>query len=314
MRLTIIVAIYNAENYLEQCLESLLKQVSVNDEIILINDGSIDNSLEICKKYKKRFFECNIIIVNKKNEGISVTRNYGLNISNGDYILWIDADDWINENYIFEIKENILRTKADIILFDYYNINKNKKKIINYKSRSGYIDKITIMKDIAQDKFASTLWRVVIKKKIYDKIKFPDTKTMEDYAIYHELFYYADSCFYIHKPLYFYRVLETSLSHRKEQNIVKKYEIIEKRKNFFKENYPFFNEIYYNLPILINIGAFSQKKLISGECINNIRWLILKNIKFLLSREYLNLNKKIQMVIYMISPKLLIIIRNKILK
>lgn len=74
------------------------------------------------------------------------------------------------------------------------------------------------------------------KKNVYNKIKFPNVKTMEDYAIYHELFYYADSCVYIYKPIYFYRVLENSLSHRKNQDVIDKYKVIKKENSFFKKS------------------------------------------------------------------------------
>lgn len=309
LKLSIIMSIYNAENYLENSLKSILKQVDASDEVILINDGSIDRSFEICKIYKEMYYQKNIMIINKKNEGVSVARNYGLKISSGDYILWIDADDWVSNEYINEIKKCIIETNADIILFDYYEVKKEKQKKISYKDRACYINKNDIMKDIAQDKFASTLWRLAIKRKIYNKIEFPNVKTMEDYAIYHELFYYADSCMYIYKPIYFYRVLENSLSHRKDQDIIDRYKVIKKREQFFKKNYSFFKEIYYKLPILINIGAFLENNLISDKEKRDIRILILKNIKFLLSRKYLSLSKKIQMIVYLISPILLRIIR-----
>lgn len=309
LKLSIIVSIYNAENYLDKTLESILKQIDTFDEVILINDGSTDSSLDICKIYKEMYYQKNIVIINKKNEGISIARNYGLKISSGNYILWIDADDWVSNEYINEIKKCIIETNADIILFDYYEVKKEEQRKISYKDRSCYINKNDIMKDIAQDKFASTLWRVAIKKNVYNKIKFPNVKTMEDYAIYHELFYYADSCVYIYKPIYFYRVLENSLSHRKNQDVIDKYKVIKKREQFFQEKYSFIEEIYYKLPTLINIGAFVEKNLISNKEKKDIRILILKNIKFLLSRKYLSLNKKIQIIVYFISPILLKFIR-----
>lgn len=164
LKLSIIVSIYNAENYLDKTLESILKQIDTFDEVILINDGSTDSSLDICKIYKEMYYQKNIVIINKKNEGISIVRNYGLKISSGNYILWIDADDWVSNEYINEIKKCIIETNADIILFDYYEVKKEEQRKISYKDRSCYINKNDIMKDIAQDKFASTLWRVAIKK------------------------------------------------------------------------------------------------------------------------------------------------------
>ncbi|EOU2021355.1 glycosyltransferase family 2 protein, partial [Clostridium perfringens] len=106
MKISIIVPVYNVENYLEKCIDSILSQSYKNIELILINDGSLDKSGEICDRYKSD----NVKIIHKKNTGLSETRNLGIKASTGEYLMFVDSDDWIVEDCISEIvnliKEN----------------------------------------------------------------------------------------------------------------------------------------------------------------------------------------------------------------
>lgn len=91
--ISVIVPVYNTEKYLKRCIESLIQQTYINIEIILVNDGSTDNSFEICKDFKKKYK--NITLINKKNGGLSSARNAGITAANGDYIAFLDSDDWV---------------------------------------------------------------------------------------------------------------------------------------------------------------------------------------------------------------------------
>lgn len=94
--ITIIVPVYNTENYIETCLKSLISQNLDNFEIICINDGSTDNSFDILNKYAKHYG--NIKILSQQNQGVSIARNNGLKIAKGDYVMFVDSDDWIEKN------------------------------------------------------------------------------------------------------------------------------------------------------------------------------------------------------------------------
>lgn len=312
LKLSIIIPIYNADSYLENCLESILKQVDNNDQIILINDGSTDNSLEICNKYSNIYK--NIKVINKKNEGVSIARNIGLNASIGEYIVWVDSDDWISDNYIFLVKKYLEETKVDILIFDYYEVKKVRNnyqyKYKKYRKHTDFISKNTIMLDIAQDVFSSLLWRTIVKKEIYENISFPIGKQMmEDFSIYHMLFDKANTFFYLKKPLYYYRVLNSSLSHKNLQDVYSMYNISLERELFIKEKYPNIDEKYRMVPVFINACLLVGKNFLSKEKERNIYKKMKKNILFILSRDYIDKKKKFQMMIYIISPKLLYIIR-----
>ena len=174
MRLSIIIPIYNVEQFLNKCLISVLEQIEKDDELILINDGSTDNSFNICKNIKEKYKKNNIILINKKNEGVAIARNIGLKKATGDYIFWIDSDDWLDENCIRFVKNVIEKTKSDIILFDFYNVNKKDIRPCFMFKEERRLNKEEILIEVAQDSFRSFLWRTVLKRDIYENIHFPE--------------------------------------------------------------------------------------------------------------------------------------------
>lgn len=124
-KVSIIVAYYNEEQYIVECLESLINQTYKNVEIILINDGSTDNSLKYAEKYAEK--NDNVKIYSMKNSGVSVARNFGIEKATGDYILFVDGDDWI-ENYTVEFAvEKIKNSQSDILIWSYFQSLKNKE-------------------------------------------------------------------------------------------------------------------------------------------------------------------------------------------
>lgn len=122
-KISIIVPVYNSEKWLKRCLESIINQTYKNIEIIIINDGSTDNSEEICKEYSIK--DQRIRIFNKKNTGVSNTRNYGIHISNGEYIQFVDSDDWLENDTCEKLLEYMKENNADLSVcgFNIYSNN-----------------------------------------------------------------------------------------------------------------------------------------------------------------------------------------------
>ena len=111
-KLSIIIPVYNVEQYLEQCILSIKRELKQTDELILINDGSKDNSFEICKKY-----ECdNVTVINNTNQGVSCTRNQGIDLAKGEYIAFVDSDDYLLEGWR-NVLEKGMETGADVVFF-----------------------------------------------------------------------------------------------------------------------------------------------------------------------------------------------------
>lgn len=131
---SIIVPVYNAENTLCKCVDSLLNKIPQDVEIILVNDGSKDSSARICEEYKSKFSQ--IVYINKENGGVSSARNAGLDVATGKYVLFVDSDDFVVEDF-YEILDSATQIdENDIIFFSHVRVNKDKKDFTILKDRS----------------------------------------------------------------------------------------------------------------------------------------------------------------------------------
>lgn len=147
-KVSIIVPVYNVEKYLEKCLNSLINQDYKNVEIILVDDGSTDTSGEICDKFEK--IDSRIKVIHKENNGVSSARNTGLKSANGDYICFVDADDYIMKDYVEYLYELLINNNADISLttemFGNFNTKQTKKIVQNIISGEDASEKILCYK------------------------------------------------------------------------------------------------------------------------------------------------------------------------
>ena len=128
--ISIVVPVYNVEKYLKRCLDSLINQTYKNIEIILVNDGSTDNSLEICKEYSKN--DSRIKIVSKKNEGLGMARNTGIDNADGEYICFFDSDDFVEIDAIEKMHNVIIKEQPQIVCFGFKKLDKNGNIINTY--------------------------------------------------------------------------------------------------------------------------------------------------------------------------------------
>lgn len=209
-KISIIIPIYNVEQYLPQCLDSIINQTYKNLEIILINDGSTDNSGKICDNYAK--VDNRIHVFHKKNEGVSSARNLGLEKCTGDFIGFVDPDDFIELNMYELLYNEQQKTNADIVWCNYYNYFSNEHyNIVNiFNENKLYklpfaINKLGI--DLFINKYYehSHLWSKLYKKSIFDNIKFPYKKTLEDLSIFLPTLMKANIICVIPQALYYYR-------------------------------------------------------------------------------------------------------------
>lgn len=152
-KISIIIPMYNAEKYISKCLKSIINQSFNNIEIIIVNDGSTDNSLEICKKYAE--VDDRIIILNKKNSGVSVARNEGMNVATGKYVIFVDADDWIDESMCQSLHKRISECDGDICFCN---------NIKEYGKKSEYIDFGSLKDVITLDEIKEVILSLVEEK------------------------------------------------------------------------------------------------------------------------------------------------------
>lgn len=153
LKFSIIVPIYNIEKYIEKCIQSVLNQSYENFELILVNDGSMDNSKRICEQYSK--IDNRIIVINKKNAGLPAARNTGIRKATGDYICHLDGDDFWKNGYLEYLNSTLINNKVDILFgcgrFDYYGDSKYNKEFY-YKINQSFGDKNVLIKYLMDDK------------------------------------------------------------------------------------------------------------------------------------------------------------------
>lgn len=169
MKYSIIIPVYNVENFLKECIDSVLKQKYRDFEIILVDDGSTDNSGKMCDTYSDYF---NFIkVVHKENGGAASARNVGVKMAEGDYIIFLDSDDyWMNDSCLLLINESIKQTRCDILVWNsckyYQNINKFDKRLKQTKS----VKLIDPNKDILNCyEFKACPWDKAINRNVYEE-------------------------------------------------------------------------------------------------------------------------------------------------
>jgi len=214
-KLSVIVPCYNVESYIAQCLESIVRQTYADMEIICINDGSCDNTLEILREFQRK--DSRITIVDQTNRGLSHSRNVGVSRCSGNWVMFVDSDDWLHSDMIGKMFRKEL--KADLYCCSYQRIFKN-----NFKKRqlgmSGIYSADTIrlrmvgltgkeLSDPSQSDSIVTAWAKIYKTKIIKKnlLTFEDTKAVgtEDALFNIQYLRYAKKVFVLDEPLYYYR-------------------------------------------------------------------------------------------------------------
>lgn len=220
--ISIIIPIYNAETYLEECLNSIINQTYKNIEIVAINDGSNDKSLDMLNRFSSK--DKRIKVYTKENGGVSSSRNYALEKVSGDYIMFVDSDDYLTNNNVIQDLVNEL-DGYDVIRFGNYNLenntiteNKQIYKLDNeYESGIDFINKV--LNNI--DTYGWYLWQYIFSKELWDNIKFPEGRIFEDTCTIYKTLLNANKIKTITTPIYTYRYNSISLSKKINLKICK---------------------------------------------------------------------------------------------
>ena len=215
-KITIITPVFNGEKYIEKCILSVLNQTYKNIEHIVINDGSSDNTKTICEKYNNK-----IKLINKKNEGVSKARNFGLKEATGDYILFVDADDWLEETMCEKLISSAEKNDSDIVVCGFFNYYENTKvsEPVNLveDNKLNFLELITC----ASSNFGGFPWNKLIKKEVIKN------KFNEEIHYYENLLFFLENCTnktkysVVNECLYNYCINDTSAVHSKKYNIKK---------------------------------------------------------------------------------------------
>lgn len=253
--ISIIVPIYNAEKYLEQCLDSLIQQSYINIEIICIDDGSKDSSSEVVDKYVRR--DKRVKLIRQENAGVSKTRNTGISYAQGEYIMFVDSDDWIDLNTCESVLDLIVENNADIVMWSYVSEREDEKNYKNVFSEDLIFDANMTRKmlhrrfvgllgeELAHPEMADSLcpvWGKLYKTSIIKKydIHFVDLDeigTYEDGLFNLEVFFHAKKVVYLKEHFYHYRRNNrNSITSKHNDNLYEQWQqLFNKMENYIKE-------------------------------------------------------------------------------
>ena len=218
-KITVIVPVYNVENYLRKCLDSIIAQTYKNIEIVVVNDGSTDASAEICKEFVE--IDHRIIYIEQENAGLSAARNTGLENMSGDYVTFVDSDDWIEQDYVETLYKKIVEYQADIAVGNYYSFNESEGMFYFHILRDSYYEKVYDNVSIFENLYESqemksfaliSVWGKLYKADLFKHLRFDIGKLGEDGYLNQKIYLLAEKIVYIHKGIYSYRIRNNSLS------------------------------------------------------------------------------------------------------
>lgn len=210
--ISIIIPVYNAEAYLKECIDSALSQTYTKLEIILIDDGSSDNSPSICDEYVQK--DNRIIVIHQKNKGPSETRNTGINISKGEYLSFLDCDDILHPEYISKLFYAIDNSKEKISLCNNLSFSDT---LPSSSKEDDNIKEIELL-DIFDIQNSMCVWGKLYHKTLFADIQYPIGKLPEDEFVTYKILYKAHKVAYCNSVLYFYRNRHGSIMKNKKES------------------------------------------------------------------------------------------------
>ena len=261
--ISIIVPIYNASKYLKKCLDSLVNQTKKELEFILVNDGSTDDSESIIKSYNDN----RIKYFKRSNHGIGKTRNFGISKSTGKYIMFLDSDDYLEENACEIINKKIDKEKLDVVACDFYRVNNNFKeeeKIISFKNTS-LKDNPNLLLNINLAPW-NKIYRSDLLKN--NNIKFIENLKYEDAPFVALTLLKSKKIGKVDKPLINYTIHDSSETTLRDKRVFDIIKIVDIIRNYFKED-DWSREVIDTLTIKILVNYNIQQRYIKDKNIRN---------------------------------------------
>lgn len=234
--LSVIVPCYNVEKYIDRCVSSIVAQTYPNLEILLVDDGSTDQTGALCGEWQKK--DSRIRVIHRQNEGSSYARKTGVENATAEYVTFVDADDWIDENMYLNMINALLSTQSDIAQCGFYDVYEDDKMQSEPQNGSFVtVDRTNGVVSIIEDEeWKSYFWNKIFKKHLFDRIEFPELGLNEDAAMMHILFHRAAQTVYLQDKYYFY--------FRRTGSITAPNTLVSKMKNCY-DTYRSFYERYY---------------------------------------------------------------------
>lgn len=218
IKISVIIPVYNTQDYLKECIDSVLNQTLADFEVICINDGSEDNSLDILKGYHD--MDNRIKIVSQENRGLGASRNVGLHMAKGEYVLFLDSDDYLREDALESLYSMAIGNDLDLILFKIINFNYRTRR----ESRSQYFD-MDFLRDIVKDDvftwkqvkdclfdISVTATSKLFKRDLLSDIEFPEGLLFEDNLFFIKVIFSAEKAYFLDDYFYYRRIRPDSIT------------------------------------------------------------------------------------------------------
>ena len=309
MKLSIIVPIFNVENYIEQCVLSIINQTFSDFEVVFVDDGSQDNSISILQNILNNH-DINYKLVRKQNAGLPQARKTGFENSEGEYIAFIDSDDWVDNDFYEQCMKYVLQNDLDLYNTGYL-IDYNDGKIIDKTICEDFriIDQKEYINLVHQRKVFHTMWSKIFRRELFEYIEFPEGNFMgEDYATIIPVVREINNIGLLPVSGYHYRFLRESMG-RGSFNP-------SKRKGFsmFKDYYPKVCEwypecienidLYYCVEFMAIVTSMARNKQYDDEIIIFIKQFLKNRLNSVIKNEELKLKFKLSLVPTILFPKI----------
>lgn len=251
--ISVIVPIYNAAKYLPRCIESIVNQSYKNLEIILVNDGSTDQSLEICQGYAKQFD--NIILINKPNEGVSIARSVGLKHARGCWVSFVDSDDFLSPHAYELLLKKVKNDNTKVVMLANYTV---KKAVFS----DNCINSLTALRRLCHMEYPTSMWAGMYARELIANIALPgDIHFFEDFLFNYQVLHLIDTVSLCYDAVYNYSTNEGSINrqplNRKRMSCIKIIPLLLKDGEFYNEQLS--NDVNYCIShfLACNIAALS---------------------------------------------------------
>ena len=301
-KICVVVPVYNVEKYISRCVNSIINQTYNNLEIILVDDGSSDKSGILCDEFSKK--DNRIMVIHKKNGGLSSARNAGIDKCTAKYIMFVDSDDYLADDAVEYLYDNLKENNCKISICDFYIYHDN-EEIINDKSNLcgkviGSDEALLKMINYRESVYPNASNKLY-SFDLFDDIRYPDGKLYEDMIVMASLFILSERNYYGKEKKYFYYMRSDSITN--QRYVDKEYDhvimserllevINENKKNLYNEFIA-----YHAVNFLSVCNKIFLSQLDKNEIINDYKEYVTKNILIILKSKILSNKKKLQIII-----------------
>lgn len=312
-KVSVIVPVYNGENYVERCVCSLLKQNFGNFEIIIVNDGSTDCTESICKKLAR--YDSRVKLITTKNQGVSAARNLGIKMSEGDYLSFVDVDDYVDSSYLSILVKGIEDNDADISVCNYFFVVDDVAHPIHYSDNFiGLLNREQFLEGLISNCYRGFLWNKLFKKEVIKRdgeiLKMKENITIcEDLLFVVTASQNADKFFVRSQPLYYYvqnknSAYNDSFKKKRLSEIIAYNEILQ----IIHDNSPRLMNKYKEAYLMMSLKIFELFNCTKGSNKDEETKMLISNTIEYYYVDVLkstSINKKIYYMIYKKLPRLI---------